>query len=826
MVASFAGTDLIVAISLDTVTWTELSTTYNMGSGAATSIFSWQDNWYFAHENLGAGDKGTYFTICYSDATLDNWSNLVNVPGAAGGLYTWCPRPFVDPADGTLSFLFGSAAVDAGGNVPSIQPQIVAAPASVADWGNPANWPASQALSFDMTGGGQVYGFAAGTLPWYIADDCIKAVADQTCDNGYAYYLFTAVYPGTSTDAGTIFLQRWKSTSTRFGPYKPLGDIHTGTANIEGPWVVSVGGVDELYCMGWGNGGPKRITAVTGTIYDQTPNLSAPTNIAGLGIGGVPTPLVGTGNMIARGDAYFPSGATVPAITQPAVTWTNAALLGGYAAGAGASGTATVAVAAVGVKKVAASLAAGDVTGNLPAIVNAYASGQAPDNADIASILAIVNSGSYGNAALQTLLNTLVTVAGNLSNLMALENIQGPAQIVTPEAGTTPYQYVMVLKGANNAVADPDNNTTVSVTVHDGSGNLIGSAAATWTTAGGLGTVTYAGKLSALVHTRTGWFGFTYTADYNDASPLSLQMVGQATIAAVSRNPVLGVGVFDANTITAVASMLGILQKIAFGSGSGPTYPIMAVDASGNALATHADVAAIPTNPLLTGDTRLPATLIAAKADIPAPPSDYLSSTEQTQLAAAAGLTIPTPPTAAAIAGATAAAILKVPDVPLANDANGALPANNLPADYLNVPEQAQLAKAGSLVIAPVVGATPAKVQDVELSDAALYGAYATVITVIDQLANPVTLSGKTLEMQFSQTCLPTVVAFVLQTGGPAGNCLAVDAGGTNQLDVAIAPANFGTPGLLRWILWDVTTTAAPVRLLEGTLLVGTNPQP
>ena len=192
-----------------------------------------------------------------------------------------------------------------------------------------------------------------------------------------------------------------------------------------------------------------------------------------------------------------------------------------------------------------------------------------------------------------------------------------------------------------------------------------------------------------------------------------------------------------------------------------------------------------------------------------------LVSAEQSELAAAAAIS---PPSAATIAAQTAAAILETPANKLATDSSGDV--------TLISAEQAELAKSGTAIIAPAVGVAPAKLQGVELPDAALYGAYATTIAVVDQLDNPIALTGKTLEMQFFNMQLPTVAAFTLKSGGAAGNCLAVNVGGTNQLDVAIAPANLAAPGALRWILWDTTANGAPLRLLEGTLVVGTNPQP
>jgi hypothetical protein len=449
------------------------------------------------------------------------------------------------------------------------------------------------------------------------------------------------------------------------------------------------------------------------------------------------------------------------------------------------SAVATAVAAAV--LKTPANLLVTDVGGCVT-----YNNTSSPDSTAIAAIFNVVSSTSYGNAALEVLLNTLVTSAGNLSNLMALENIQGPSQIVTPEAGTTPYQYVMVLKGANNAVADPDNNTTVSVTVKDGSGNLIGSATATWTTAGGLGTVTYAGKLSALTHAQTGWFQFTYTADYNDASPLSLQMVGQATIAAVSRNPVLGVGVFDANTITSIPAALAILQKLAFGSGSGPTYPVLAqaTDLSGNALATHGDVEAIPTPPsavaireeIDANSTQL-AAIVEGIGDIPTNP----------QLADAAVI-LPHSIDAGSFTGSFPAAVLE--KAPIGNpNANSTVGVGTISEGHIEIYQHGAFANPDGSAIS---------------------------ITVSDQNGNPISVAGKTLEMVVYSLGGASAELWSWSTS----DALAIGGASSNVIELSADATHSGQAGTMRWVVWDVTAPTAPLEKARGTLTIVPNAGP
>ena len=136
-------------------------------------------------------------------------------------------------------------------------------------------------------------------------------------------------------------------------------------------------------------------------------------------------------------------------------------------------------------------------------------------------------------------------------------------------------------------------------------------------------------------------------------------------------------------------------------------------------------------------------------------PSDYLSSTEQ----AGWPRRPPSRPRAATIAAQTAAAILETPANKLATDSSGDV--------TLISAEQAELAKSGTAIMrgrGHRAGETPGR----GTARRRVYGAYATTIAVVDQLDNPIALTGKTLEMQFFNMQLPTVAAFTLKSGGAA----------------------------------------------------------
>ncbi len=99
-----------------------------------------------------------------------------------------------------------------------------------------------------------------------------------------------------------------------------------------------------------------------------------------------------------------------------------------------------------------------------------------------------------------------------------------------------------------------------------------------------------------------------------------------------------------------------------------------------------------------TGVLATPANKLASNSSGQVPvsnlPSDYLSSTEQTELAATNTVA---PPSAATIATAAAAAILTTPANKLATNSSGQVPASNLPSDYLSSTEQTELAAANTV---------------------------------------------------------------------------------------------------------------------------------
>ena len=429
-------------------------------------------------------------------------------------------------------------------------------------------------------------------------------------------------------------------------------------------------------------------------------------------------------------------------------SWTNPTLCGTYSpqSGSGADGTVTV---------LPASLA-----NQITAVQDGLATATALTavQTSIANAYNILNSGTYGNSALQALLNTLVTAAGNLSNLMALENIQGPSQIVLPETGTLPYAYVMVLKGTNNAVSNPDNDTTVAITVTDGSGNSVGSATATWMTAGGLGAVTYTGKLSALSHTGTGWFQFTYTAAEGDSSPLSLTFKGQATIGGVSRNPVLGASVLDANTVSFAASALSIIEKLQFTGSPGSQSVVadasasilvtpankLATDSSGNVTFNNTGVATAASQTTIIGVLGTPASghtvagdAAAAASQATAAATSAAAAATESQLEAAQEAIIEAMPSGG---GATPEEIVQYMD--------------ENSTRLATIVARTNLITTGNLVIVSGIG----KSGELVLYQNAWYDASTKLITLTNPGNWPTFPSGSTVQLQVWTTASPNTV--------------------------------------------------------------------
>jgi hypothetical protein len=105
--------------------------------------------------------------------------------------------------------------------------------------------------------------------------------------------------------------------------------------------------------------------------------------------------------------------------------------------------------------------------------------------------------------------------------------------------------------------------------------------------------------------------------------PASDQIIGWGRMYIVADIEIVLDGSVSGNTAligTPVAGSIALdIAANATAIGARPTNPLLSTDLRLNHL--NADISAIPITPLLTGDARLPATVIAAKADIPTPPS-------------------------------------------------------------------------------------------------------------------------------------------------------------------------------------------------------------
>ena len=123
-------------------------------------------------------------------------------------------------------------------------------------------------------------------------------------------------------------------------------------------------------------------------------------------------------------------------------------------------------------------------------------------------------------------------------------------------------------------------------------------------------------------------------------------------------------------------------------------------------------------------------------------------------------------------------------------------------------------------IVTPLVGVVPAQPSPLNLPAGSQFGEYTAQFAVVDANNNPVTLTGRTLEMQFYSALVPSVTLFSLTSSSG----LTVSGGST--LAIVIPPARLQFAGLLAWKLWDVTNSAAPVELLQGTLPVDANPAP
>lgn len=307
----------------------------------------------------------------------------------------------------------------------------------------------------------------------------------------------------------------------------------------------------------------------------------------------------GAPNLVPRPIQYEISAVNLQDATRGGLAALPAAA-SGSAGGLLVQGTGTTGLNVSG-GKAPASLTAGDCSGNLPAAVSSYATGQDP-----ASLLAGSFSSlqSHGDSAWATATGfstssqatALLSAVNNLNNLTALANFFGPSAMVPPASGSITYAFAVNIRDSEGNLVDADSTPSVAVT------NLAGTD--------------LAGRLSALTSATTGVYAFTFTVDAGDLGSAvadEISFVCTPTVGGSPRRAELKVSLLAAEQLTSIATMLSILEQIqfdgannvkaiveAFGDGQAPPSSaavaaailatpanLLATDASGNVAANN-----------------------------------------------------------------------------------------------------------------------------------------------------------------------------------------------------------------------------------------------
>ena len=196
----------------------------------------------------------------------------------------------------------------------------------------------------------------------------------------------------------------------------------------------------------------------------------------------------------------------------------------------------------------------------------------------------------------------------NLNNLSALANIYpNGIELVRPATSTVAYPFTLTVKDEEGHLIDADATPTLTLT----------NAAGTDRSAG----------LSGVSHLATGVYTFTYTVAYTDTSPEGLAGHASCAVGLSARRADFGMTVADAESISTMADIKGQVDKLQFiTDGAGGYWALSKVEdyLTGKV-------------PLLTDDSRLPATVIAAKSDLPVAPDNTTIGQIATRLGTPAG---------------------------------------------------------------------------------------------------------------------------------------------------------------------------------------------
>lgn len=153
----------------------------------------------------------------------------------------------------------------------------------------------------------------------------------------------------------------------------------------------------------------------------------------------------------------------------------------------------------------------------------------------IDAINTILSSGTYGNAAIKTALDAVATQITNLTNLSSLAYLSGPAVMEIPDSGTVDYLFELVVKDQEGKLVDLDSNPTF--------------------TAASPGGTDLSSNLNTVAHPATGRYTVKYTLAYN-ATKQQAMVRAAGAISSEARYASFGTLISDTDEATAILSIL------------------------------------------------------------------------------------------------------------------------------------------------------------------------------------------------------------------------------------------------------------------------------
>lgn len=132
-------------------------------------------------------------------------------------------------------------------------------------------------------------------------------------------------------------------------------------------------------------------------------------------------------------------------------------------------------------------------------------------------------------------IGSILTAVNNLNNLSALANLFAPSQLVRPASGSIAYPFTFIVKDSEGHPVDVDTNT-VTLTAKNAAGT------------------DRSANLSAVTHSGTGEYTFTYTVHSIDADE-GLAVTASGTVQSAVRKAYANGDISDAESLAALADI-------------------------------------------------------------------------------------------------------------------------------------------------------------------------------------------------------------------------------------------------------------------------------